>query len=755
MSTSNNDLKRTLATLSEIGANINQLAMGQNLPTILTRIVEGAVQAVAAGNVSNSLDTQVENSPSAIIWVYDQSRQEFDLDSRVSAGEPEGASFDDFPRSNGLGRLAVRHRERLLSYEPGTPPLHPLQQEAGAKCLVCYPLIVGDEIVGVLYVYRCEERPFDEIELLILDNFVHLAGMAIQFGRQVGGVNNSLVRKVRETEKLKRAAHLISSRANLDETLQEILSIGLDLTAAQYGSFEMYDKKQDLLVTKALAGSKAHPKDEPPLPINEKSVVGQVALRRESLRIDDLHDSLWRNIYQPLPLDREMRSELAVPLIGAGGGLEGVLNIESPQPHAFTAEDQNLLEALATQAVIAIQEIRLLDAMQEVVEVLLTAPVDDLLKLIIERACELINVSAGYIWTLVNADTLVLRQATAGQRLGEELPINHSFTGRAIRLGQPLTIDDVRTHSDFLKRDLAVEEGWVSAIVVPLLAPQIDVRPVGSFSLYSSHLRDFSDWDKKLLTCLANHAAVAIRDAEYLAQLKETQEQRAMAETFAAVGDVGANLLHQLNNKFGTISVRVQGIEEKCSDALETWPYLAENLQDIANNTQQAMTIVRESMAHLRPTGPQLVKVFPCIQAALRRVNIDSTIEISLIGLDELPRVWAGEKQLEMVFYNLIDNALKSMGDHGKLQIVGGWRRDDVTITVSDTGSGIPLEKQPFIFEFVSAVDRTAETQTSGLGFGLWWAKTFVNRFGGRIQVESVPGQGSAFTVCLSAEQGV
>ena len=164
------------------------------------------------------------------------------------------------------------------------------------------------------------------------------------------------------------------------------------------------------------------------------------------------------------PFDREMRSELAVPLIGAGGTLEGVLNIESPQPDAFRDDDRHLLEALAAQAVIAIQEMRLLDTMQEIVEVLLTARVDDLLKLIIQRACDLINMEAGNFWMVCEPDTLVLRQSTEDQRLGEELSLSRSLTGQAIRLRQPITVDDVRTCPDFLKQQLAARKGWISAI---------------------------------------------------------------------------------------------------------------------------------------------------------------------------------------------------------------------------------------------------------------------------------------------------
>jgi GAF domain-containing protein len=750
------DLISTLTTLSEIGDSINRLGMGHNLQKTLSLIAAAAVRAVAAGTSRQdvTIDTiDNEAAASAVIWIYDQAREEFDPDSRVSAGEPEGASLDDYPRQVGIGRQAIRQRRRLLSFDSDVPEIHPLKQEAGARSIVCYPLIVSEEIVGVLYVYLCQERRFSEVELLIMDNFVHLAGMAIHYGRQVGGLNRALARKVREMEKLKRAASLISSRTNLDDTLQEILSIGLDMTAAQYGSFEMYDKGRDRLVSKALAGSKGHPADEPSLPVGETSVVGWVAARRSSLLIADVQAEEWRAIYQPLPFDREMRSELAVPLIGAGGALEGVLNIESPQPDVFREDDRQLLEALATQAVIAIQEIRLLDAMQEIVQLLLNSDLNELLKLVTQRACDLINVAAGDLWLVSDQETLVLCQSTEDQQLGTQTQLGPSLSGQAIRLGQPITIDDLRTHPDFLDQDLAIKEGWISAIIVPLLSPLNGSQPVGSISLYSDRLRDFSAWDKKLLTCLADHAAVAIRDAEQLDRLKETQEQRAIAETFAAVGDVGANLLHQLNNKFGTISVRVQGIEDKCAPALAAWPYLADNLSDIAQSTEQAMTIVRDSMAQLRPARPQPVDVQPCITRALKRSEPGAAVRISLDGLADLPRVWAGEKQLELVFHNLIENALFAMAGQGQLQILGIWTGDEVTVTIADTGPGIPGEAQAQIFEFPSSLVQGDRRRAGRLGFGLWWVRTFVNRFGGRVSVESEVGCGSSFAVTLPAER--
>ncbi len=136
------------------------------------------------------------------------------------------------------------------------------------------------------------------------------------------------------------------------------------------------------------------------LPINATSITGWVAKYRQPLCIADVRESPWSRIYYPLDYDLEMRSELAVPLIGANGRLEGVINLESPQVAAFSEEDSHLLQALATQAVIAIQEARLLDALQELAWRLLTDPAPRFFQRLVTLARELLNVAAAAIWTL-------------------------------------------------------------------------------------------------------------------------------------------------------------------------------------------------------------------------------------------------------------------------------------------------------------------------------------------------------------------
>ncbi len=548
-----------LATLNEIGARISRLGMGDDLRTTLQLVVEGAVQAVSAGVPPGTPHA------SAVIWMYDEASRTFVPDSRVSAGEPEHASTDDFPRPDGLGWRTIQYRRRLISYEQVGVDIHPAKRSAGAQVLVCTPLMVGGEIVGLLYVYRLEDRPFDEVELLALDNFANLAAMAIYHGRKVGGLSRELARRVSELEKLERASQMLSSCSNLEQILQEILSIGLDITAAQYGSFELYDPAQGMLTIRALAGRKG---DQPdvgrPLPLDERSVVGWVAVNKKSLLIADLHDPHWRAIYQPLPADREMRSELAVPLIGPGGRVEGVLNLESPLPNAFTPADCRLLETLAAQAVVAIQEIRLLDVIHEIGEMLLTADEDQLFELIVDRACRLMNMPVGAIWTLAEDDMLVLRQSPPGYRRADRLPLDSSLTGLAVRLRRPITVDDLRQHPAFHRRDLAVAQNWVSAIIVPLLVPG-KAGPLGCFSLYADHLRDFSAWDKKLLTILANQAAIAIQTARGVARLKAHNLSEREEEVLALLiqGYTNKQIAEVLTVTVNTVKKHVQSIFTK------------------------------------------------------------------------------------------------------------------------------------------------------------------------------------------------
>jgi signal transduction histidine kinase len=467
------------------------------------------------------------------------------------------------------------------------------------------------------------------------------------------------------------------------------------------------------------------------------------------VNIPDVRADPWSHIYYPLDHALEMRSELAVPLIGAGGRLEGVLNLESPQVGAFSEADSHLLQSLATQAVIAIQEARLLDALQEVTEWLLVRPCAQVLDRLVELACELLNAGASAIWTL-HGDRLVLAAANSGHVRGDNLPLHGSLTGQAILARGPVVSDDVRSDPRFGWPDLARAQGWTRALVVPLLLAD-GAEAMGAFSVYGTEAAPgrfaASDWDKKVLTILARHAALALQNTSRQEALAAAQEARAVAETFAAMGDVAANLLHHLNNKVGTIPVRVEGIQDKCGPILSGNPYLAINLAAIEQSALDAMAVVRERLSLLRPIRRALVDVATCVKDALSAADLPVGVSVRVEGLDRLPQVMGSRESLAWAIINLLQNASDAMGEQGQITIRGQAQGEWVEIAVSDTGPGIPPELQSHIFEFNFSGRRAADK--GRLGFGLWWVKTLIARLDGAIAVESDGRSGTTLRIRL------
>ncbi len=523
----------------------------------------------------------------------------------------------------------------------------------------------------------------------------------------------------------------------------------MEVTGAHYGIFRLLDKSGQFLSTRAVAGEHlARPLIEA-LPINSNSVMAWVALKRQPACISDLREEPWSQIYYPLDASLEMRSELAVPLIGASGRLEGVLNLESPAVGAFSEDDSHLLQALATQAVITIQEVSLLDALQEVAHLLLTQPCPIVLTHLADFACTLLDAATSAIWRL-KGQSMLLEVSSGGYTHDREIPIQNSLAGLAIQKRTAVLSGDVRSDERLNGIDLSREKIWTRALIVPLL-PGTEEVPLGAFGIYNSdagpgHFAE-SEWDKKVLFCLADYAVLAYQTAARHEALLASQEQRSVAETFAAVGDIASNLLHHLNNKVGTIPVRIQGIEDKCQDTLAVNPYLSHNLDEIKRCAAEAMESVRDSLSELRPIRLAPTDIAVLIASAIQFTKLPPGINVLVNELDQLPPVMAGERTLTLVFTNLLENAADAMNGQGIITIGGSAVKDWVEITVSDNGPGIAPQFHDHIFELYYSGQRT--TRPDKLGFGLWWVKTLMNRLGGSVSVESDGTHGTTFHLRL------
>jgi GAF domain-containing protein len=714
-----------LESLNRISATINRrtVADAEGVAQSLRLIVESAVKVITGA--------------SAVVFAYDQESARFDSTSRVAAGGSGAAILGDVPREDGLGRRSIAQQRPVLSYEEDLP-LHPSILAAGVAVVACFPLLIGDEAVGVLYVYLSTRRQFSSLELLLLENFVQQAASAVYHARRISAVQHDLARKEDELTRLRRAGLLISSRLRLEETLEAILQMALEVTNAQYGIFRLVDRSGTRLEKRAMAGERLGRPATEPLSLSSPSIMGWVAQHRQPLRIADLRAEPWAQIYYPLDRELQMRSELAVPLIDANGRLEGVLNLESPAVNAFSEADSHLLQSLATQAVIAIQQARLLDALQDVAERLLSQPCQSVLDHLAELACDLLYVPVSAVWTPVG-ERLELQAACGAASNLSAAPYESAIdalTAAALSGRQPVAMDSVPPNGTIL----------VPALAVPLLSTS-EGQPAGAFCVYDPERESWSDWDKKVLSILGHYAALAWNSAVRQHALRLAQEQRAVAETFAAMGDIAANSLHHLNNKVGAIPVRVEGIQDKCGSLLAEQPYLANSLNEIERSATTAMAAVRESLSLLRPIELTQVRVSDCVAQAIVDATLPAAVRVVSKHLEALPAVLAGHPSLVLVMVNLLQNAAEAMRGEGQVTVAGRRLEDMVEIALSDTGQGIPAAVQERVFEFDYS-GRQSERRGK-LGFGLWWVRTLMTRLGGSVTVSSDGIRGTTFRLLL------
>lgn len=721
-------LLEVLASLNQISDAINHIGPG-DAGISLQLIVETAIRVVPGS--------------SAVIHTYDQATGRFEAESRVSA-QAEGhaisvnpAYTDDAPRPHGIGIRTIQRRRKTLSYEESDIDVHPYHAALGVNAVGCFPLIVAEQIVGILYIYLYDEREFTKLEQLMLDNFVNQAAMAIYHARRLTGVHRDLARKEDELSRLHRAGLIISSRLRLEETLESILQLALEVTNARYGIFRLLDKSGDFLITTAVGGSNMDRPIIEKMPLNGNSVMAHVARTKQPALISDLRAEPWAQIYYPLDSGLKMLSELAVPLVNSSGRLEGVLNLESPHVGAFSEDDSHMLQSLATYAITAIQEVRLLDALQEVARLLLSQPCQKVLDHLTATANDLLNTSSSAVW-LLTQNELVLTASNGEYHHPEKISVKESSIGQAVLLKKKIS------------SELTESKDWSRTLIVPLFAGD-DERALGAFSVFSSDSDTGriaeSEWDEKVLTCLAHYAALAIQNESHQQALHISQEQHWTAETFAAVGDISANLLHNMNNKVGVIPVRIQAIQDKYRQTLESDSYLTNSLAEIERSAMEAMQIVQENVSHLRPIRMEKVRIASCVSDAIRAVQVPADIHIKMEGLDDLPMVIAGGQSLTLVFKNLIENASVALNGNGSINIHGLAGADWVEISIIDNGPGISPELHNQIFE-LNFTGR-AGAHPGKLGFGLWWVKTLMTRLGGSVVVESDGQNGATFILRL------
>jgi len=301
------------------------------------------------------------------------------------------------------------------------------------------------------------------------------------------------------------------------------------------------------------------------------------------------------------------------------------------------------------------------------------------------------------------------------------------------------------------------------------------------------HARDVSrEWGREA-TLQDRHVEL---EAAY-ARVKETQTQLLQSEKMASIGQLAAGVAHEINNPIGYVHSNLGTLQTYARgllSLLESYDRLAQSLPESMRALLQPIEELkaRVDYSFLQQDLPQLVEESREGIERVKKIVLDlrdfshagdidgddwifadvhkglqSTINIVWNELKykaevkqdfaDLPLIECMPSQLNQVFLNLLVNAGHAIADKGVITIATRRQGDEVAISVTDTGSGIPAEHMARIFDPFF----TTKVVGKGTGLGLALSYGIVQKHNGRIEVESAPGCGSTFTIVLPIRRAV
>lgn len=404
------------------------------------------------------------------------------------------------------------------------------------------------------------------------------------------------------------------------------------------------------------------------------------------------------------------------------------------------------------------QRERELEALLSVAASLRAAPTrGDLLPVIVNQVMGLLRMdSAALVLRHPSSEecVVVMGRGAWEEWTGVRVPLERSVTGQVMATGRPYLHNDVRADRLFALPDRL---GGVRAAACASLATQEAV--IGA--LWVGRKSDILDSELKLLVGMTEMAANALyrvglvetlerRVADRTRELSEANRQ--LQELDRAKDQFISNVNHELRTPLANIklylSLLERGKPEKHAEYLQTLRReqrrLEKMIEDLLDLSRLDLGVTR-----IEPVPVQLDGLLRPLVADRLHLAIERGLSLEYEAAPDLPPVLADPERLIEVVTNLVTNAVNYTPGGGRICVTTAAADGWVTLMVRDTGPGIAAKDLPRLFErfYRGEVGRRASAPGTGLGLAI--SREIMERLGGRITVESEPGQGAAFTVWL------